>query len=90
MSLRLVGGPRILGTRLVLGSEPPRLPLAEDAGGVGVTAAVDVALRREQDVLAHRVQQLAAERAAVGARLPALGAAERPPARLVAGRGHGA
>jgi hypothetical protein len=53
-----------------------------------------VALRKEQDVLAHRGEVAAAERAAVGGRLEVLRAPELPPARrvghffLAAGSGH--
>jgi len=50
-----------------------------------VAPPLDVSLRGDQRVLGHRVQQLAAERAAVALRLQAPRRPDRPPAGLVHG-----
>jgi hypothetical protein len=54
-----------------------------DALGVRVASLGRVAFRRNHDVLAHRVQTVAAERAAICCGLEALRATKRPPAWLV-------
>src|SRR4051812_26910071 len=57
-----------------------------DALRVRVPPALGVALGRDEDVLAHGMQPLVAERAAVGGGLRVLRAAHDPPARLGRGR----
>src|SRR6185437_8022067 len=68
---------------LVAERQPSLLPGGQHALGVGVPAAVAVALGREQHVVGHGVQLIAAERTAIRRRLPAPGRAHRPPAGLV-------
>ena len=59
--------------------DAPVAPRREHALGVRVPPPARVALRRDQHVLRHRVQLVAAERAAVGRRLAVARAAHRPP-----------
>src|SRR5207342_3891072 len=63
--------------------QPPSLARGLDALRVGVSPAAGIALRRDQHVARHGVQEVAAQRAAVGRRLHVLRRADRPPAGLV-------
>src|SRR3954470_19151197 len=65
--------------RLLARREATRLALLHDAVHVRVAAFRDVALGRDESVLARRVQQAVAERADVGLRLQALRGTELPP-----------
>ena len=68
---------------VVIREKPARLPGARHAGRVRVATPVRVALRRDQHVVAHRVEQAVAERAAVRRRAPARDSAvDLPPLRL--------
>src|SRR5207248_844722 len=62
----------------------PGLARPPHALGVRVAAQRVVALREEQDVVAHRREPPSAKRARVGRRLQVLRAPELPPARLAA------
>src|SRR4051812_21614064 len=77
------------GALLAGGLEPlvPRrqaagAPRGQHALAVRVAPPLGVALRRDQHVLAHGVQLVSAQRAAVGRRLAVLSAAQRPPVGL--------
>ncbi len=72
---------------LPFGQHPARLPLSRDASGVGMPAALRVALGKQQRVRIHRQQHSVADRAHVGLGLPALGRAHVPPTHRI---GHSA
>ena len=77
-------GPAGLGARHRRGRKLPGLSArSDDASGVRVAPPGAVVLGRDQHVLAHRVEPLTAERAAVGRGLQVLRAADRPPARVL-------
>ena len=85
--------PRLRLPPLVPGRQPPGLASGAYALGVRVAPLRVVTLREEQDVVAHRGEPAAAERAAVGGGFEVLRAPELPPARrfghfLTAGSGH--
>src|SRR3954470_8327736 len=83
---------RLRPAPLVAARQAPRGAGCLGAGAVRVTAAREGALRRDQHVRLHRVEAEPAERTAIGRRLVALRAPERPPRRLLELRhgGHGA
>src|SRR5947209_5404664 len=60
--------------------QPSGAPCRQDAAGVGVAAALPIALREHQDVLAEGREILAAQGTAVGRGLAVLGRADLPPA----------
>src|SRR5581483_6371124 len=74
------GSPAGRAAPLVARLQVARLAGAADALGVGMAPTGGVSLRREQHVVAHRVEQLVAERAAIRRGPQALRAAEGPPA----------
>jgi hypothetical protein len=86
--------PRLPLPPLVPGRQPPGLASGAYALGVRVAPLRVVPLREEQDVVAHRGEPAATERAAIRGGLEVLRAPELPPARrfghffLTAGSGH--
>jgi hypothetical protein len=75
--------PRLALAPVVVAGKPSSFARPADAFRVCVAAPVGVAFRRDQDVLGHRVQVSAAKGTAIAGGPPALGAPERPPARVV-------
>src|SRR3954453_6093304 len=71
------GGPRL--APLVLGGELARTSRLRDAVGMSVSAPTRITLRKEQHVLADRMELLIAERADVGRRLQVLCRTHVPP-----------
>src|SRR4051794_29368326 len=71
--------PSAAAPRLLARRKAPRLALLHHAIEVRVAALRDIALGRDERVLARRVQQPVAERADVGLRLQALRRPELPP-----------
>src|SRR5262249_53485030 len=68
---------------LLIATDPPVPQGRLDALGVRMAAAVGVVLGSDQHMRAHRVQVVAAERAAIARRLVVPGRPDRPPLRLL-------